>query len=113
MYRRVILSDGAAWSVSAGVLASPSDRFVGISRRSEVAVLLLTRSIHTFTLREAIAVAVLDLDGLVLTTIRVAPRRVVNFSERRWVIELRGNGRLPSPGTRIGATTMPELCPEH
>ncbi len=121
MYRRVILSDArsdarrdqTAWSVRARLLTSSADRLVGIGRSSDEAVLLLTRSIQTFTLAPSLEVAVLDMDGRVISTRHMAPRRVAYFSERRWVIEVRAGIHLPAPGTRIVATTMPERCPEH
>jgi hypothetical protein len=95
------------------VLVTPRGRLEGLSRARHGAVLLLTRSIHTFTMPRPIGVVVLDLDGTVVSSGAMAPRRVAFFGPRRWVIEVGSDGSLPSPGTRVIASTMPTPCPEH
>jgi len=114
MYRRIRLSDdlsNPAWFVDdVRMLMTPLDRLNGISRSP---VMLLTRSIHTFTLRYPIAVVTLDLEGIVVSTTVMQPRRMLGFRTRRWVLETAAGGRLPRIGTKIIASTMPERCQAH
>jgi len=112
MYRRVVLSDLVEWSEAVRVLGTPLDRLEGLSRARHGAVLLLTRSIHTLTMPRPIGVVVLDVDGTVVSSRTMAPRRVVFFGPRRWVVEVGIDAPMPAPGTRIVATTMSIPCPE-
>jgi hypothetical protein len=95
------------------VLATPTERYIGIGSAAESPVMLLTRSVHTFSMSVPISIIVADLDGKVLRASVVGPRRVLRLSARRWVIEDRAGATLPLPGSQIIASTMPTRCPEH
>ncbi|GMQ93718.1 MAG: hypothetical protein BMS9Abin12_1198 [Acidimicrobiia bacterium] len=114
MYRRIRLSEDASnptWFVDdVRMLMTTFGRLKGISGSP---VMLLTRSIHTFTLGHPIAVVALDLDGVVVSASVMQPGRMLDFRTRRWVVETSPGGHLPRVGTRIIASTMPEQCQAH
>ena len=108
MYRRVRLT-GGSWSlVDVCVLGTPLERLLGIRGADGSPVLLLARSIHTFTLSCPISVAVLSCDGLVISSTVMQPRRVLGLGARRWILEAAPDTELPRPGMRIVASTMPD-----
>lgn len=86
------------------VLVSPIERLFGIRGVAGTPVMLMTRSIHTFTLRDEISVVELDLDGIVRSVRRLPPRRAVRFSSLCWVVEYTSDDPLPEPGSRIVAS---------
>jgi hypothetical protein len=95
------------------VLATPAERYVGIGSDPESPVMLLTRSVHTFSMSTPISIIVADLGGRVLRAGVVGPRRVLHLRTKRWVIEAQADAALPSPGSQIVASTMPIRCREH
>jgi hypothetical protein len=95
------------------VLTTPFERYVGIDSDGDWPVMLLTRSIHTFTMSRPISIIVVDLDGSVLRSGVVAPRLILWFGATRWVIESNSEAPLLSPGSEIVASTMPIRCLEH
>jgi hypothetical protein len=95
------------WSIgSVKVLASRAERYIGIGPKADRSVMLLTRSIHTFTTKRPISIIVLDLGGTVVRTGVLHPRRIAWFRTLRWVIETRDGTALPAPGTEIVASTI-------
>ena len=95
------------WSIgSVKVLASRVERYIGIGPKADRSVLLLTRSVHTFTMKKPISIIVLDLGGTVVRTGVLHPRRVAWFRTLRWVIETGVGVALPPPGTEIVASTI-------
>lgn len=95
------------WSIgSVKVLASRAERYIGIGPKADRSVLILTRSVHTFSVEKPISIIVLDLDGTVVRTGVVPPRRIAWFRALRWVIETRDGTSLPPPGTEIVASTI-------
>ena len=88
------------------VLVSRSGRYIGIGPMADRSVLLLTRSIHTFSMKKPISIIVLDLGGTVVRTAIVRPGRIAWFGALRWVIETGDGVALPSPGTEIVASTI-------
>ena len=118
MYRspkyRTIDLHGEGWTIeSVRVLATVSERYIGIGRAHGSPVMLLTRSVHTFSMRGPISIIVVDLEGTVQRADIVFPRQILNFRTRRWVIEAGTGVLLPSPGSQIVASTMPSRCLEH
>jgi hypothetical protein len=111
--RRVDLSaDG--WTLQGvRVLTTPVERYIGIGSRGGSPVMLLTRSIHTFTIRRSLSIIVADCSGVVLNVSVVPPRRIIGFRTQRWVIEAEDGLELPAPDTQIVASTMPSRCPAH
>jgi hypothetical protein len=95
------------------VLATLFERYVGIGSDDAWPVMLLTRSIHTFTMSRPISIIVVDLDGSVLRSGVMAPRRILWFGRTRWVVEANTEAPLPPPGSQIVASTMPSRCLEH
>lgn len=95
------------------VLASPFERYVGVGQRTGSVVMLLTRSIHTFSMSRPISVIVLDDAGTVLRAGTVAPRRMRWFRVKRWIVEAEAGVELPAPGSQIVASTMLSRCQEH
>ena len=75
--------------------------------------MLLTRSIHTFTIERPISIIVVDRSGVVASVSVVRPRRIIGFRTQRWVIETEAGTDLPPPGTQIVASTMPMQCLAH
>jgi hypothetical protein len=95
------------------VLTTPFERYVGIGSDGGWPVMLLTRSIHTFTMSRPISIIVVDLDGSVLRSGVMAPRRILWFGRKRWVVEANAEAPLPAPDSEIVASTMTSRCPEH
>ena len=106
-YREVDLrADG--WSIdTVRILGSRSERYFGIGPRGDGPVMLLTRSIHTFSMKRPISVIVADSGGTVLRAGIMRPRRMIWFAAARWVVETEATSKLPSPETRIVASTIP------
>jgi hypothetical protein len=118
MYRRpksrTVDLHANAWVLpEVSVLCSSWERYVGIRADAVSSVMLLTRSIHTFKMHTPLRIMVLNLEGIVVGADVVRPRRIVNFSELRWVVETQADAALPVPGTKIVASTMPKRCLEH
>ncbi|MEN8040458.1 MAG: hypothetical protein ABFR95_03050 [Actinomycetota bacterium] len=95
------------------MLRTSTERLAGINGTGGAPAMLLTRSIHTFSMRHPLSIAILDGDGTVLATRRVEPRRVLGFRKPRWIIEMAPGIPLPKQGSRVLASTMPIRCPEH
>lgn len=107
MYRRVRLS-GSSWSLSGvRVLVTPLERLRGVHGANGSPVLLLARSVHTLTLSHPISVAVIDIDGLVVSTSVMQPGHILNLPTRHWILEAPPDTSLPRPGMLIVASTMP------
>jgi hypothetical protein len=75
--------------------------------------MLLTRSVHTFTMSGPLSIIVLDLDGAVVEAGTLHPRQFANFGTLRWVVEAEPDAPLPVPGSQIVASTMRNQCLEH
>jgi hypothetical protein len=73
----------------------PRQRFAGLHAGGVEAMLFWTRSVNTLSMRRAIGVAHIDLNGLVTASIAVDPRRVVTTAAKRWVLEVRNPRDLP------------------
>jgi hypothetical protein len=117
MYRatksRTVDLNADAWALpDVHVLCTPWERYIGV-RADASSVMLLTRSIHTFTMRTPLPIMVLDLQGTVVGAEIVLPRRVVIFPGLVWVVETQSDTDLAVPGTQIIASTMPKRCLEH
>jgi len=112
-YRRVDLrSEG--WALQGvRVLASSFERFSGIEAEGRSPVMLLTRSVHSFTVGRPLGIIVLDLAGTVVRTDVLRPRRIIGFGARRWVVETEAGADLPAQGDEIIASTMSIRCLEH
>jgi hypothetical protein len=118
MYRspkyRTIALRGDNWTLEGvTVLTTPSERYIGVGHGRGSPVMLLTRSIHTFTVLSPISVIVVDLHGSVLQSTVMVPGRIFWFGSTRWVVEAKLGVALPSPGSEIVASTMRSGCPEH
>ncbi|MCL1601294.1 MAG: hypothetical protein M3112_07140 [Actinomycetia bacterium] len=95
------------WSIgNVTVLASRAERYIGIGPMADRSVLLLTRSVHTFSMKKPISIIVLDLAGTVVRAGVVHPRRIEWFHALRWVVETRNGVALPRPGTEVVASTI-------
>ncbi|MDK1017898.1 MAG: hypothetical protein QGD89_00625 [Actinomycetota bacterium] len=106
MYRRIRLS-GRGWCLAhVQILRTPRARLSGIRGSHGSPVMLLTKSIHTFTLSSPIAVVELSETGVVQSCRVLPPWRLLIFRTTRWVVEYRSTGSLPLPGTQIMASTM-------
>jgi hypothetical protein len=118
MYRspnhRTIALRGDDWAMEGvSVLTTPFERYSGIGRDPGSPVMMLTSSIHTFTVSRPISIIVVDLTGSVLQSRVMAPIRILWFGRTRWVVEAEAEVPLPSPGSQIVASTMPSRCLEH
>ena len=103
-----------AWDLrDVSVLRSPWERYAGIRADAVSSAMLLTRSVHTFTVRSPLLIVVLDIHGTVVEAEVVYTRRIVNFSELRWVVETQDEAVAPVPGTQVVASTIEERCLEH
>lgn len=112
--RRAIDLRNDLWAMeNVKILASPFERYLGIGLGTGSAVMLLTRSIHTFSMSRPISVIILDNSGRVMCSGSLAPRRMRWFPVKRWVIEAEAGVELPAPGSRIVASTMLSRCQEH
>ena len=107
MYRRVRLSGGSWSMVDVRILVTPLERLRGIHGADGSPVLLLARSIHTLTLSDPISVAVLSLDGMVVLSTVMQPRRVLSATARHWFLEAVLDTELPRSGMQVAASTMP------
>lgn len=96
----------AAGEWSSGPLVEAStfwQRLLGLRGVAHPSGLLIhTRSVHTFGLRQPIGVVALDKHGFVLTAHWVGPRRVVVVARARSYVELRAGRLLPRVGERVG-----------
>jgi hypothetical protein len=118
MYRRLKFShvdlSADGWTLQGvRVLTTSVDRYIGIGSQGGSPVMLLTRSIHTFTVGRSLSIIVVDRSGVVLSVSVIRPRRIIAFRAQRWVIETEAGMDLPTPGTQIVASTMPSRCPAH
>jgi len=117
MYRatksRIVDLNADAWTLpEVHVLGTPWQRYVGI-RADASSVMLLTRSVHTFTMHTPLRIMVLDIQGTVVRAEVMLPRRIAIFPKLVWVVETQSDTDLAVPGTQIVASTMPERCLEH
>ena len=114
-HRRIDLrSEG--WALhGVRVLTSPIERFRGIGAEGRSPVMLLTRSVHSFTVGRPIGIVVVDLGGTVVDIGVLHRRRVIDFGTPRWVVETEVGIAQPAPGDEVvaSASTMSGRCPEH
>ena len=65
------------------------------------AILLRTRSVHTFGMRERLRVVTLDRNGVVLSNRVVGPRRLVWEPTASWILELDADDPGPDVGSAL------------
>lgn len=93
-YRRVDAYTGDWCLHSVVVIEGFRGRLAGLSRGHH-ALLIRTRSVHTFTMRSPIGIVCIAPDGLVVATTILEPRHVVVCRPARWILEVRTPARLP------------------
>ena len=89
-----------------GVVASCADTFqdrlLGIrARDSKSAVLLATRSVHSFGLNTPLRLVGLDKGMRVVGTRRLRPNRIAYISGASFILELDEDTTAPRTGTRV------------
>lgn len=78
------------------------ERFLGLkSSLSESAVLINTRSVHSFGMKRSIGVVAIDARSEVVGLARLRPNRVIWFRRARAILELPDGSTLPQIGARI------------
>jgi uncharacterized membrane protein (UPF0127 family) len=94
--RRVQLST-ADWSAGGYLAAGFVDRLLGIRRVPPgKAIVLPTRSVHSFGQRDPIEIVGLDGAMRVVATRTLKPRRIGVLPSARMIIELPAGSRVPS-----------------
>lgn len=79
------------------------ERWRGLRRSSESALVLPGSSVHGFGMKRPLTLVALDRDLTVLRTGRLEPNRVVWMRGARWIVELPDGTTPPSVGTRLTA----------
>jgi uncharacterized membrane protein (UPF0127 family) len=98
---RVELAAGD-WSIPACLASSFADRFFGNRRAPRgAAVVLRTRSVHSFGQREPIEVVGLDSEMRVVAIRTLQPNRIALILSARTIVELPEGASLPAVHDRI------------
>jgi hypothetical protein len=98
---RVELAAGD-WSIPACLASSFADRFFGNRRAPRgAAVVLRTRSVHSFGQREPIEVVGLDSEMRVVAIRTLRPNRIALILAARTIVELPRGAGLPAVHDRI------------
>ena len=95
----VVLAAGVWRSLPLWLGRTWAERWRGLRPRPDGGGLLLeTRSVHTFGMREPLWVASLDACGRVLRVRLLPPGRAFLDLDARWVLELPASAEPPCPG---------------
>jgi hypothetical protein len=104
--RQAVVLRGPGWCSPPLIHArSTRQRLVGVHGATG-GVLLRARSVHGFGLRSAIAVLVLDREGLVLTARVVRRGEIVWVPGAAWIAEFTAPVTLPAPGSALSVSML-------